>query len=552
MKILIIGGYGVFGGRLAELLADIDTLEILVGGRSLERAQAFCAAYRGVARVRPVRLDRDAIAAVLETERPVLVVDASGPFQHYGGNRYAIVEACIAAGVNYLDFADSSDFVHGVAAFDGRARTAGIFVLSGVSSFPVLTAAVLRRIAQTMDIVSVTGGIAPSPHAGIGMNVMRAVLGYAGTPVKLLRHGVEAEALALVETMRFTIAVPGRLPLRNIRFSLVDVPDLREIPPEYPALRDIWMGAGPVPEYLHRLLNLLARARAAFRLPSYAPLAGLFHRVMNLMRYGEHRGGMFVHARGLSNGEPAERSWALLAEGDDGPYIPSMAIEALVRKMIAGERPADGARSAIRALELEDYEHLFASRSIYTGFRDGPQPGAPPYRQLLESALDDLPAPVRAIHDTTRPRRWTGRARVRRGSGLIAGIISGFMGFPAATEDVEVSVEMSPERGGERWTRRFGGKQFSSFQWPGTGRNDCLMMERFGIVTVALALVVEDGRLHLVPRRWSCLGVPLPAVLLPRGNSFEMVRDDRFCFDVEIAAPLIGLIVAYDGVLEPD
>ena len=52
MKILIIGGYGVFGGRLAELLSDIDTLEILVGGRSFERAQEFCAAYRGAAVVR--------------------------------------------------------------------------------------------------------------------------------------------------------------------------------------------------------------------------------------------------------------------------------------------------------------------------------------------------------------------------------------------------------------------------------------------------------------------------------------------------------------------
>jgi hypothetical protein len=229
-----------------------------------------------------------------------------------------------------------------------------------------------------------------------------------------------------------------------------------------------------------------------------------------------------------------------------------MAIEALVRKIVDGERPADGARSAIRALELDDYERLFRDRSIYTGFREGAQPDAPPYRQVLGPALDDLPAPVRAIHDATRRRSWSGRARVRRGSGLVAGIISRLIGFPPATEDIEVSVEMSPERGGERWTRCFGGKPFSSFQWPGRGRNDCLMMERFGIVTVALALVVADNRLHLVPRHWSCLGVPLPAFLMPRGNSFETVRGNRFCFDVEIAAPLIGLIVAYDGVLEPD
>ncbi|MCK5746948.1 DUF4166 domain-containing protein [Oricola sp.] len=552
MKILIIGGYGVFGGRLAELLSDIDTLEILVGGRRSERAQEFCAAYRGAAVVRPLEMDRARMAEILARERPDLVVDASGPFQHYGAKPYVVVESCIDAGVNYLDFADSSEFVHGIAAFDGRARAAGVFVLSGVSSFPVLTAAVLRRISQTMEIVSVTGGIAPSPYAGIGMNVMRAVLGYAGTPVKLFRNGAESEAMALVETMRFTVAVPGRLPLRNTRFSLVDVPDLREIPPEHPALRDIWMGAGPVPEYLHRLLNLLASTRAAFGLPSCAPFAGLFHRVVNMMRYGEHRGGMFVHAQGLRDGEPAELTWNLVAEGDDGPYIPSMAIESLVRKLVDGERPADGARSAIRALELDDYERLFENRAIYAGFREPAQPGAPPYRQVLGPALDDLPAPIRAIHDTTRQRSWRGRARVRRGSGLVAGIIGRLIGFPAASDDVEVSVVMAPERGGERWTRRFGDRQFSSFQWPGAGKNECLMMERFGIVTVALALVVEDGRLHLVPRHWSCLGVPLPAFLLPRGNSFETVRGDRFCFDVEIAAPLIGLIVAYDGMLEPD
>ena len=81
MKILIIGGYGVFGGRLAELLSDIDTLEILVGGRSFERAQEFCAAYRGAAVVRPLEMDRARMAEILARERPDLVVDASPRFR---------------------------------------------------------------------------------------------------------------------------------------------------------------------------------------------------------------------------------------------------------------------------------------------------------------------------------------------------------------------------------------------------------------------------------------------------------------------------------------
>jgi hypothetical protein len=47
------------------------------------------------------------------------------------------------------------------------------------------------------------------------------------------------------------------------------------------------------------------------------------------------------------------------------------------------------------------------------------------------------------------------------------------------------------------------------------------------------------------------LGIPLPRFLLPEGESFETERNGKFCFDVEIAAPLIGLIVSYKGQLTP-
>ncbi|MEY2926306.1 MAG: hypothetical protein RL367_783, partial [Pseudomonadota bacterium] len=314
MKILILGGYGVFGGRLATLLSDLGGIELLICGRNLASAQAFCDQYQGLAKVRALQLDRRDIAAALSAEKPALVVDASGPFQDYGPQGYGVITACIDAGVDYLDFADAADFVFGVSQFDDQAWAAGVFILTGVSSFPVLTAAVLREMAKTMDLVTVDGGIAPSPYAGIGLNVMRAVVGYAGAPVKLLRGGQLSHGIGLAESRRFTIAVPGRLPLRNIHFSLVDVPDLLVIPPDYPTLTDIWMGAGPVPEILHRMLNGLARLRARFSLPSLEPLSRLFFTVLNLMRFGEHRGGMFIRARGRRDGHDIEQSWHLLAE----------------------------------------------------------------------------------------------------------------------------------------------------------------------------------------------------------------------------------------------
>lgn len=549
MKILILGGYGVFGGRLAELLSDIPKVELLICGRNLPQAEAFCASSRGKAIARPLKLDRRDIVDALRAERPNLVVDASGPFQDYGENGYNVIAACISAGISYLDFADAADFVFGVSQFDEQAKTADVFVLSGVSSFPVLTAAVLREMAKTMDIVAVEGGIAPSPYAGIGLNVMRAVVGYAGAPVKLQRGSMQAHGIGLAESMRFTIAVPGRMPLKNIHFSLVDVPDLQVIPFEHPTLTDIWMGAGPVPEVLHRTLNFLAKARARFGLPSLVPLSRLFYVVLNMMKFGEHRGGMFVRARGYRDGKNVEQSWHLLAEGDDGPYIPSMAIEAIIRKLLAGQQPQVGARPATHALELSDYDVLFQGRSIFTGFRQEKGP-ASLYQQLLGTAFDILPAQVQALHGVSKARQWSGVADVRRGTGVLAKFVGGIIGFPQAAFDVPVSVTFTPEGDGERWTRNFGGKIFSSHQRRGSGKNDYLLMERFGLISVALALVIEGDRLLLIPRRWSCFGIPLPKVLLPTGRSFESEKDGQFNFDVEISAPILGLIVAYRGVLE--
>src|ERR1700677_2855864 len=86
------------------------------------------------------------------------------------------------------------------------------------------------------------------------------------------------------------------------------------------------MGAGPAPEILHRLLNGLAWLVRLRLLPSLMPFSYLIHQVSNRVRWGEHRGGMFVDITGTDAcGVPVTHSWHLLAEGDDGPLIPSMA-----------------------------------------------------------------------------------------------------------------------------------------------------------------------------------------------------------------------------------
>jgi hypothetical protein len=149
------------------------------------------------------------------------------------------------------------------------------------------------------------------------------------------------------------------------------VPDLRVLAELWPEARTVWMGAGPAPELLHRALIALAWIVRWRIVPSLLPLAPLVHWVSNHVGWGAHRGGMFVEVEGVDVAErPVTRSWHLLAEGDDGPLIPSMAVEGIVRRLLDGQRPDPGARAAVHELELEDYDKLFARRMIQTGFRD--------------------------------------------------------------------------------------------------------------------------------------------------------------------------------------
>lgn len=553
MRVLIVGGYGTFGGRLADLLATDARLTLLIAGRSLGAAETFCAARpQAVAAFTPTRFDRDGdLAEQLAALRPDLVVDASGPFQAYGADGYRLIRACVAARAHYLDLADGAAFVTGIDVFDEAARAAGVHALSGASTLPALTAAALRRLAAGMSrLDEVEAGIATSPFAVVGENVIRAIADYAGQPVAYLGLVSKAIGSPFLSQRRYTIAPPGRLPLHSRLFSLVDTPDLRALPALWPSVKRIWIGAGPAPEILHRALIACAWLVPLGLMRSLKPLAPLMQWIVNRARWGEHRSGMYVEVKGIdAAGATCTRSWHLVAEGDDGPMIPAMAAQAIVLKHLDGAPPEAGARACVRELELDDYARVFAGCRIFTGVRATPPAGAPLYRRLLGEAWNDLPAAVRAMHDGLAGAR--GASTVERGAHPLARLACRIMGFPPAAMESEVSVRFDAEAGGERWMRDFGGRCFSSVQYEGAGKSERLLCERFGPLVFAMALVCEEGRLRLVLRRWSVFSVPLPLWLAPRSDAYESEEVGVFRFHVEISHPLTGPIVRYRGWLKP-
>jgi len=131
----------------------------------------------------------------------------------------------------------------------------------------------------------------------------------------------------------------------------------------------------------------------------------------------------------------------------------------------------------------------------------------------------------------------------------IGRLLAWLVGFPQAAADVPVTVEMRLDAQGEVWTRNFAGRTFRSrlATIPGRGTR---VSERFGWLTFDLALTASPVGLDLAIATGRLGPVPLPFV--PHSCATERVdAAGRFCFDVPVVAPGLGLLVHYRGWLIP-
>ncbi len=354
-KILILGGTGVFGSKLAHMLLQ-DGWDVSVTSRSFSTAQRFTDAHGGT----PVEWDRAQNPAPLFKDHQI-VVDAAGPFQDYGEDRCRIALQAIDAGLHYLDLSDDGAFTAGITSLDDLARSKGVTALSGVSSVPALSSAAVSALARDLArIEHIEAAILPGNRAPRGRSVMQAILGQVGAPIRLWRDGAWQSARGWSGSKTYELA-PGL----SRRAALIGAPDLLLFP-DYFGARTVEFRAGLELGWMQSSLALLSWFRARGLMPSVARFTPVFHRVATWFEgAGTDRGGMVVEIRGEIDGSPATRRWTLIAEAGDGPFIPAIPALIAINKLVAGQY-TPGARPALAIFSLEEAEKALSRLKVTT------------------------------------------------------------------------------------------------------------------------------------------------------------------------------------------
>jgi hypothetical protein len=148
LTVTVFGGYGVFGGHVARALAAAG-LPVRIAGRDAERAARFASdlgpGHEGIA---ADLHDPASCARALTGVR--VAVCCAGPFSSLP---LVLPEACLAAGVHYVDIADDRAWSARLRGLGERFQERGLTAAVGCSSLPGISGALAILAAERLPAV---------------------------------------------------------------------------------------------------------------------------------------------------------------------------------------------------------------------------------------------------------------------------------------------------------------------------------------------------------------------------------------------------------------
>jgi saccharopine dehydrogenase (NAD+, L-lysine-forming) len=147
-KLVILGGCGAVGSTAVRSLAITAYFdEYVIADKDIEAARKLSSEL-GPDKVKAVELNADDPASLRDAIAGASVIlNCVGPFYKYGP---PILEAAIAAGIDYVDICDDLDATEIMLEMDGKAKDAGISALIGMGSSPGMANLLVKFTAETL------------------------------------------------------------------------------------------------------------------------------------------------------------------------------------------------------------------------------------------------------------------------------------------------------------------------------------------------------------------------------------------------------------------
>lgn len=359
-RIVILGGYGVFGRIIAAQLARCTSADLVIAGRTPERGSAFAQTI-GATFVRCDLTNRAELTAALTGA--FLVIHTAGPFTNL---EHPVAQTCLAVGAHYIDIADDPSHVATIARFDAAARERAISLIAGASATPAITAAMVATLCSDgMRPERIAGAISPGNRNPRGLATIAAILRYVGEPVQVMAEGrtVERYGWSEGETIRFPRLVGRR------RVYTVDTPDARLFPAHFGA-QTVTFKAGLELPVLGAALSALARLRRRRLVPNLADRARLLTLLSwALYAFGSPRGALGVWVDGRVGERHIRRSLALVAP-HDGPLVAAAPAILLARRLLTADQPPNGAAPCLDQIGFDELAAFLAGFGMHAVWGD--------------------------------------------------------------------------------------------------------------------------------------------------------------------------------------
>lgn len=169
-QVLILGGSGRIGSKVAADLIAHTSAQITIAGRNLTTGAQM--AQQLGSRVQFVVTDLAEQTRLREAiSQADLVVHCAGPF-HY--RDASVLKTCIEEGVNYVDVSDHPSFTRKALACKTAAEAAGITAVINTGIFPGISNSMVRRDVEQLDEAEkIHLSYVVAGSGGAGVTVMR-------------------------------------------------------------------------------------------------------------------------------------------------------------------------------------------------------------------------------------------------------------------------------------------------------------------------------------------------------------------------------------------